>query len=76
MTPQPAAPLLPRHNRILGRVTRMVTKPWHPYPVGLPFGLGFWIVGLFVATWVLALVIWRGCRIEERWSRLVDGLTE
>jgi len=50
VTPQPAAPLLPRHNRILGRVTRMVTKPWHLYPVGLPFGLGFWIVGLFVAT--------------------------
>jgi len=41
VTPQPAAPLLPRHNRILGRVTRTVTKPWHLYPVGLLFGLGF-----------------------------------
>jgi high-affinity nickel-transport protein len=28
-------------NRILGRVTRMVTKAWHMYPVGLLFGLGF-----------------------------------
>jgi high-affinity nickel-transport protein len=28
-------------NRILGRVTRTVTKPWHMYPVGLLFGLGF-----------------------------------
>ncbi|MFI8461969.1 HoxN/HupN/NixA family nickel/cobalt transporter [Kitasatospora sp. NPDC085464] len=28
-------------NRILGRVTRAVTKPWHMYPVGLLFGLGF-----------------------------------
>ena len=28
-------------NRILGRVTRAVTKPWHMYPIGLLFGLGF-----------------------------------
>ncbi len=167
-------------NRILGRVTRTVTKPWHMYPVGLLFGLGFdtvtevgllvvaggaaasglpwwailtlpvlfaagmslldsidgsfmnfaygwafakpvrkiyynitvtalsvavaliigvielmsilieklditsepfatiasidleyvgyWIVGLFVVTWVVALVVWRVGRIEERWS--------
>jgi high-affinity nickel-transport protein len=28
-------------NRILGGVTRAVRKPWHMYPVGLLFGLGF-----------------------------------
>ena len=28
-------------NRILGRTTRAVSKPWHMYPVGLLFGLGF-----------------------------------
>ncbi len=28
-------------NRILGPVTRAVRKPWHMYPVGLLFGLGF-----------------------------------
>ncbi len=28
-------------NRFLGRITRAVTKPWHMYPVGLLFGLGF-----------------------------------
>src|SRR3954453_18841269 len=28
-------------NRILGPVMRAVTKPWHMYPVGLLFGLGF-----------------------------------
>jgi high-affinity nickel-transport protein len=28
-------------NRILGRFTRAVGKPWHMYPVGLLFGLGF-----------------------------------
>jgi high-affinity nickel-transport protein len=28
-------------NRICGRFTRMVTKSWHMYPVGVLFGLGF-----------------------------------
>jgi high-affinity nickel-transport protein len=28
-------------NRILSGVTRAVSKPWHMYPVGLLFGLGF-----------------------------------
>jgi nickel/cobalt transporter (NiCoT) family protein len=30
--------------------------------------LGFVIVGLFVATWALALSVWRLGRIEERWT--------
>jgi high-affinity nickel-transport protein len=28
-------------NRVLGGATRAVTRPWHMYPVGLLFGLGF-----------------------------------
>jgi len=28
-------------NRILGRFTKLVSKPWQMYPVGLLFGLGF-----------------------------------
>jgi len=28
-------------TRLLGRVTRRVSKPWHLYPVGLLMGLGF-----------------------------------
>ncbi|HEY6934336.1 MAG TPA: HoxN/HupN/NixA family nickel/cobalt transporter [Marmoricola sp.] len=28
-------------NRVLGRVTRAVSKPWHMYPTGFLFGLGF-----------------------------------
>ncbi|MFF4360432.1 HoxN/HupN/NixA family nickel/cobalt transporter [Streptomyces sp. NPDC001604] len=28
-------------NRLLGRVMKSVTKPWHMYPLGLLFGLGF-----------------------------------
>jgi high-affinity nickel-transport protein len=36
--------------------------------------LGFVIVGLFVASWVIALAIWRLGRIEERWTaRLEDS---
>jgi nickel/cobalt transporter (NiCoT) family protein len=30
--------------------------------------LGFIIVGMFLATWMIALAIWRFGRIEERWS--------
>src|SRR5216683_3108477 len=30
--------------------------------------LGFIIVGLFVATWAAALLVWRMGRIEERWN--------
>ena len=29
---------------------------------------GFVIVGLFLATWLAALLIWRYARIEEKWS--------
>jgi high-affinity nickel-transport protein len=31
--------------------------------------VGFWIVGLFVATWALALAVWKFGRIEEKWDR-------
>jgi nickel/cobalt transporter (NiCoT) family protein len=34
--------------------------------------LGFVIVGLFVATWAIALSIWRFGRIEERWTAHLD----
>ncbi|HEX4009343.1 MAG TPA: HoxN/HupN/NixA family nickel/cobalt transporter [Solirubrobacteraceae bacterium] len=30
--------------------------------------IGYVIVGLFVVTWAVALVVWRVGRIEERWS--------
>jgi nickel/cobalt transporter (NiCoT) family protein len=28
-------------NRVLGRFTRRIREPWHMYPIGLLFGLGF-----------------------------------
>ena len=30
--------------------------------------VGYFIVGLFVVTWAVALAIWRFARIEERWT--------
>jgi len=41
--------------RLLGRVTRRVSKPWHLYPVGLLMGLGF-----DTATQVAVLVLAAG----------------
>ena len=35
--------------------------------------LGYVIVALFVLTWVLALVIWRVGRIEERWDAQIPS---
>jgi nickel/cobalt transporter (NiCoT) family protein len=35
--------------------------------------VGFAVVGLFVITWVVALLIWRFGRIEERWAVRADG---
>ncbi len=48
-------------------------------PVDLSM-VGFAIVGLFVATWAIALAVWRFGRIEERWSAgglgaVADGST-
>ena len=34
---------------------------------------GFFIVGLFVVTWVVALAVWRFGRIESRWSAPADA---
>jgi high-affinity nickel-transport protein len=34
--------------------------------------VGYFIVGLFVVTWVLALAVWRFGRIEARWSARLD----
>ena len=35
--------------------------------------LGIVIVVMFIATWAVALMIWRFGRIEERWSAHLDG---
>jgi high-affinity nickel-transport protein len=36
--------------------------------------LGYVIVGLFAATWIVALTVWRVGRVEQRWgAQLRDG---
>jgi high-affinity nickel-transport protein len=35
--------------------------------------VGFWIVGLFAAIWVVALAVWKLGRVEERWARRDPG---
>ena len=35
--------------------------------------IGFLIVGMFVLTWVAALLVWRFARIEERWAVQPDS---
>jgi nickel/cobalt transporter (NiCoT) family protein len=34
--------------------------------------LGFVIVGMFVATWAIAFLVWRFGRVEQRWSAQVE----
>ncbi len=38
--------------------------------------VGYGIVGLFVLTWVVALLVWRFGRIEEKWTAQVTRLGE
>ena len=35
--------------------------------------IGFLIVGMFILTWVAALLVWRFARIEERWAVQPDS---
>ena len=34
--------------------------------------IGYVVVGLFVATWAVSVVLWKTRRIEERWGRMLD----
>jgi high-affinity nickel-transport protein len=34
--------------------------------------LGYLVVGLFVATWLLSLALWKTRRFEQRWSALLE----
>jgi nickel/cobalt transporter (NiCoT) family protein len=37
--------------------------------------VGFVVVGMFVGTWVVALLVWRFGRIEERWTPAAERAT-
>jgi high-affinity nickel-transport protein len=34
--------------------------------------VGYFLVGLFVATWAIALAVWRFGRIEDRWTARLE----
>jgi high-affinity nickel-transport protein len=38
--------------------------------------VGYFIVGLFVVTWAVAMAVWRLGRIEERWTARLDPALE
>ena len=35
--------------------------------------VGFIIVGMFVATWTIALLYWRLANVEDRWSGTINA---
>ena len=40
----------------------------------LDFGqIGYAIVAAFIITWAISVLVWKKARIEERWSRMVEG---
>ena len=57
-----------RARRIVGRQLNLSGPFWSWFESIDINMLGFVIVGMFVATWVIALAIWHFGRIEERWS--------
>jgi high-affinity nickel-transport protein len=34
--------------------------------------VGFMIVGMFVAAWLIALAVWHFGQVEQRWTPAVD----
>ncbi|WP_340384284.1 HoxN/HupN/NixA family nickel/cobalt transporter [Streptomyces sp. SS7] len=38
--------------------------------------VGFVVVGLFLVAWVIALAVWKVCRIEEKWTAAPSGEVE
>jgi high-affinity nickel-transport protein len=50
-----------------------VRGPFWDWISGLDLNvLGYVVVALFVATWVVALLVWRFARIEEKWTGDLD----
>jgi high-affinity nickel-transport protein len=37
---------------------------------------GFVIVGMFILTWIAAMLVWRFGRIEEKWSQRLRPAAE
>jgi nickel/cobalt transporter (NiCoT) family protein len=60
--------------QILIQVTNVQGQPWEAI-ARLDFigQAGFVIVGLFVVTWVVALLVYRFGRVEERWGAMIEA---
>ena len=60
--------------QILIQVANPPGQPWDAIG-GFNFigQAGFLIVGLFALTWIVAVVVYRAGRVEERWSAMVEG---
>ena len=61
---------------LLGLVARQLglTGGFWDWIAGIDLNVvGFGIVGLFLLTWAVALVVWRFGRIEERWTAPADN---
>ncbi|TMC13316.1 MAG: HoxN/HupN/NixA family nickel/cobalt transporter [Chloroflexi bacterium] len=60
--------------QILIQVTNVQGQPWEAI-ARLDFigQAGFVIVGLFVVTWVVALLVYRLGRVEERWGAMIEA---
>ncbi|HEY2637694.1 MAG TPA: hypothetical protein VGI54_09920, partial [Solirubrobacteraceae bacterium] len=53
---------------VLADKLNLTGQPWE-FVANLDLNLvGYAILGLFVATWAIALSVWHFGRIEERWS--------
>ncbi|MEI7860520.1 MAG: HoxN/HupN/NixA family nickel/cobalt transporter [Acidimicrobiales bacterium] len=51
-----------------------LSGPFWDYMAGFNLdAAGYVIVGLFVATWAVALIVWRVFRVEDRWSARLQG---
>jgi high-affinity nickel-transport protein len=61
--------------QILIQVTNLHGQPWDAIG-GFNFigQAGFFIVGLFVVTWAVAVVVYRAGRVEERWGAMVEAV--
>jgi nickel/cobalt transporter (NiCoT) family protein len=60
--------------QILIQVTNLQGQPWDVIG-GFNFvgQAGFFIVGLFVVTWAVAVLVYRATRVEERWGAMVEA---
>ncbi|MGH7870357.1 MAG: HoxN/HupN/NixA family nickel/cobalt transporter, partial [Candidatus Dormibacteraceae bacterium] len=60
--------------QILIQVENLRGQPWDVIG-GFNFigQAGFFIVGLFVLTWIVSVVVYRAGRVEKRWSAMAEG---